>query len=93
MLPTLNRAVKMPEADRIRRNKTAWPQGLHRSVFGVNGGYHRHLHHRTLLYVSSKCQYLPYGTPNNCCGIGSMLDVGPLVELLNCPAGTIRKQT
>src|SRR5438105_7699991 len=66
----LNRAVKMPEAARIPRNKTACPQVPHRTVFGTAGGYRRHLHHRTLLYVSSRCQYLTHASPDYTRGIG-----------------------
>ena len=89
----LNRAVKMPEADRILRNKTAWPQVPQRFLCGTNGGYRRHLHHRTLLYVSSRCQYLTHASPDYTRGIGALLDVGLHVHLLGRSAGAIRKQT
>ena len=57
------------------------------------GGYRRHLHHRTLLYVSSRCQYLTHASPDYTRGIGALLDVGLHVHLLGGSAGTSRKQT
>ena len=93
MLPTLNRAVKMPKPQRISRNRTACSPSLTHVGLWNQRWLPTSSSPQNLGYVSSTCQYLSYGTPNNCCGIGSLLDVGPLVHLLKCSAGTIRKQT
>ncbi len=48
MLPTRNRAMKMPEQSESQETKRLGPEVLHGAVFGTTAGYQRHLHHPSL---------------------------------------------
>jgi hypothetical protein len=93
MLPTLNRAVKMPEVGRIPRNKTAWPGSSGRGLLWNCSGLPTSSSPQNPALGKLQMSVLTHAAPNNNCVIGSLLDIGLHLHLFGRSAGTIRKQT